>query len=206
MLALWNEKRWLVWHLLDFGFSSDGRSVPYSCGPSGNFNMNPRPSRIESAYVRQLNTGSYHVDTPLVVVQAREEWSRLALKTLISFPKYIFLDTAFPLGLVNLYPWPNAGIYEIHIVVKDVFPISLTNTTSFANYPPVTIPCMKFNLARWFRQAYGKGLRPDIELNNMANDTLETIRQAQVQVPELNMPRMLVSVPSLYNIYGDYAY
>src|SRR5665647_3672357 len=121
MLSIWNEKRWLVWHLLDFAFLSDGRTVPYTCGPTGNFAMNPRPSRIESAYLRQLNTGSFHVDTPLVVVQSREQWSRLALKSLISFPKDIFLDTAFPLGLVHLYPWPNAGLYEIHIVVKDVF-------------------------------------------------------------------------------------
>ena len=203
MLALWNEKRWLVWHLIDFAKISDGRQVPYSVGPLGDFGMNPRPSRIESAFVRQLNTGSFHVDTPLSVVQSYEEWSRLGLKTLISYPKYIFLDTAFPLGLLHLYPWPNAGIYEIHIVVKDVFPISLTSPTSFANYPPVTMPCMKFNLARWFRQAYGKGLRPDIELNNMANDTLETIRQAQVQVPELNMPRLLVASQNPYNIYSD---
>lgn len=206
MLALWNEKRWLVWHLIDFGFPSDGRVTGYTCGPGGNFNMSPRPSRIEAAYLRQLNTGSLPVDTPLIVVQSLEEWSRLALKTLISFPKYIFLDTSFPTATVKLYPWPNAAIYEIHIMCKDVFPVSVTTQTSFANYPPMTIPGMKFNLARWLRQAYGKGLRPDPELINLGEDTLETIRNAQVQVPELQMPRMLVQIPSLYNIFGDYSY
>ncbi len=204
MLALWSEKRWLVWHELDFGFTSDGRTEPgYSVGPTGNFPMSPRPSRIEAAYIVQQNNGGYPVSTPLRVIQAREEWSRLNLKTLISFPKYVFLDTSFPTGLLKLYPWPNAGIYEIHILVKDTFPVSVTSNTSFANYPPMTIPGMKFNLARWLRQAYGKGLRPDPELNSLGQDCLDTIRAAQVQVPELMMPRMLVASPSGYNIFGD---
>jgi hypothetical protein len=203
MLALWNEKRWLVWHLIDFALLASGQIVPYTVGPGGNFNMSPRPTRIEAAYVRQMPNTVTPVDTPLRVVQSYEDWSRIAVKQLISYPKYIFLDTAFPIGQLHLYPWPNAGIYEIHIVVKDVFPVTLTNTTSFANYPPMTIPAMKFNLARWMRQAYGKGLRADPELNAMANDALETMRNSQVQVPELNMPRLLIAVPNLYNIFAD---
>ena len=47
MLALWNEKRWLVWHLIDFAKISDGRQVPYSVGPLGDFGMIPaEPDRI----------------------------------------------------------------------------------------------------------------------------------------------------------------
>ena len=208
MLAQWNEKRWLIWHLLDFAFVSTGQITPYTVGPGGQFNMNPRPSKIEAAYLRQLtgpNFSGLPVDYPLQVINAREEYSNIALKGLVSFPKYVFLDTAFPLSFLYIYPEPNAGIYEVHIVVKDVFPVSLTLPTSFANYPAMTIPAMKFNLARRLRQAYGKGKQPDVELNALASDALSTIRNAQIQVPELQMPRMLV-YPAKYNILSDQYY
>lgn len=206
MLSQWNEKRWLIWHLLDFAFVSTGiTSTGYSVGPSGNFNMTPRPSRIESAFARQLVNSGLPVDYNLTIIPSYEEYARLALKSLSLFPKYAFYNSASPLGYLLLYPWPQASIYEIHIQVKDVWPLTLTQTTSFANYPPMAIPAMKFNLARRLRQAYGKGLRPDPELNLLAKDALETMRNAQVQIPELVMPTMLIR-PDRYNIYSDSLY
>lgn len=203
MLSLWNEKRWLVWHLMDFSYTSTGiTSTGYSVGPSGNFNMTPRPSRIESAFVRQLVTSGLNVDYPLTVVPSREEYSRLSLKALQSFPKYVWYDSSVPLGRLFLYPWPQASTYEIHIQVKDVWPVTLTSGSSFDNYPRFSIPAMKFNLARILRQSYGKGLRPDPELNLLAKDALATMRNAQVQIPELVMPVMLIR-PQRYNIYSD---
>lgn len=207
LLAMWNEQRWLVWHLLDFGVTSTGQTTPYSVGPGQTFNMTPRPSRIQSAYVVQTSTaGGFPVSVPLKVIESYEEYSRVALKTLISFPKYVFLDTASPYGNLYLYPWPNASIYAIHIVVKDVWPVTVAQNTSFANYPPFTIPGIKFNLARWLRQGYGKGLRPDPELNALAKSALDVIKGAQVQVPELLMPRMLIGTPKLYNVFSDQSY
>lgn len=207
MLALWNEKRWLVWHLLEFFVQSTGKQTPYTVGPGGQFNMSPRTSRIEAAFLRQIQgPGSFvsglPVDYPLIVIPAREEYNNIALKQLESFPKYCFLDTAYPIANLAIYPYPNAGIYEIHISVKDAFPVTLTAPTSFSNYPPMTIPAMKFNLARWLRQAYGKGKTPNIELNNLADDALATMRNSQAQVPELAMPKALI-YPARYNILSD---
>ncbi len=75
MLAQWNEKRWLIWHLLEFAFVATGQTDPYTVGPGGQFNMNPRPSRIESAFLRQLvgpNFNGLPVDYPLDVIPSRE--------------------------------------------------------------------------------------------------------------------------------------
>lgn len=208
MLALWNEKRWLVWHLLEFAVVSTGQQIPYTVGPGGQFNMNPRPSRIEAAFLRQLTgsgnfVGGLPVDTPLTVIPSYEEYARVALKSLLSFPKYVFLDTAMPIASMAVSPYPQAARFEVHILVKDVFPTTLTAPTSFANYPRMTIPGMKFNLARWLRQAYGKGRTADTELNNLAEDALETIRNSQIQLPELQMPKMLIAAGAGYNILSD---
>jgi hypothetical protein len=210
MLAQWSELRWMVWHELEFAFVSTGQTTPYSVGPGGQFNMNPRPSKIEFAFLRQLQgPGSFvsglPVDYPLEVIPSAEEYAVISLKQLLSFPKYVFLDTAFPVANLKIYPYPNAGIYEIHILVKDTFPVSITAPTSFANYPPMTIPAMKFNLARRLRQAYGKGKTPDVELNLLAQESLDIVKNAQTQIPELRVPRVLV-YPTRYNILSDQLY
>lgn len=210
MLAQWSEKRWLVWSELEFAVVSTGQGVPYTVGPGGQFNMTPRPSRIEFAFLRQLvgpnaAGGNLPVDYPLTVIPSPEEYARVALKQLVSFPKYVFLNTAYPMATLAIYPYPNAGIYEVHILVKNVFPTAITAPTSFNNVPPMGIPAMKFNLARRLRQAYGKGKQPDLELNALATDALETMRNAQAQIPELQMPKVLI-YPGKYNILSDQLY
>lgn len=204
MLQSWNEERWMTWHLIDLAFVANGQAQ-FTVGPNGNFNVYPRPAKIEYAYVRQLqNVGINTIDTPLAVMETREDFSRLALKNLVAFPKSIFYDPAFPVGTVQCYPIPNASIYEIHIVVRDVWPIVLGAQTSFAFYPPAAMPAIKFNLARILRQAYGKRT-PDQELNLLASGYLSTLKNSQVQVPELVMPKLLVR-PGLYNIFSDQTY
>lgn len=203
MLALWNQQRWLAYHLIDFSFASDGRTTPYTVGPASNFAMTPRPSRIEAAYVVQTPSGGLPVSTPLMVCQAYEEYALASLKTLTSFPQVVFLDTAYPVGNLYVYPWPNTSTYTLHILCRGVWPETVAAGASFANYPNAAIAAMKSNLARRLRQAYGKGLRPDTELNNIARDDLNVVKGAQVQVPELQMPSALLGRGKSYNIYGD---
>jgi hypothetical protein len=62
---------------------------------------------------------------------------------------------------------------------------------------------MKFNLAKRYRQAYGKGLRPDPELNALAKSSLDIVKQSNLQVPELVMPKVLIRQTSGYNILSD---
>ncbi len=229
MLAQWNAETWMIWDKLDMGFVSDGRAGPglggaYTVGPGGNFNMTPRPDRVEAAYLRILaNTAiagsGMPVDQWLVEMSAREDYSRVSLKQLIAFPKAYFYDssatvgggqgaspdtrTATSLGNLYVYPWAQAALYEIHIIVKNVFPLVLPLNLDLSGLPPPYRAAMKFNLAVRLRQAYGKGLRPDTALEKLAKASLTIIRNSQVQVPELQMPPMLVGRGGNYNIFGD---
>lgn len=206
MWAEWNVKTWLTFDKLDMSFIADGRSTPYTVGPAGNFAVTQRPDRVEAAYLRFLNTGSLPVDQPLSQIFARESYANVALKTMVSFPKAYFYDTASPLGNIFFYPFPQGGgIYEMHIIIKNAFPLTLPLNLSVANLPRECLSATKFCLARRLRQAYGKGLRPDVELNKLAKNGLETMRNSHVQVPELTMPAMLKGT-SHYNIYGDITY
>jgi hypothetical protein len=124
----------------------------------------------------------------------------------VAFSKAVFYDTASPVGNLFVYPWPQGGgLYEIHIIVKNSFPLTLPLNTNLAMLPAPARAAMKFCLAKRLRQSYGKGLRPDPELNALARDALETMRNSQIQVPELVMPAMLTS-RGKYNIFGDITY
>jgi len=202
MISEWNTQRWMTWALLDVSKVSTG-AASYTVGPAGDFAVSRRPDRIEAAYLRQLNTaGNLYVDTPVEIIPSREEYSRLTLKRLTSFTLYVFLDTAWPTGIAYFYPLANAAIYEYHLLFKNVAPV-LTLDTDLSVVPDHYIGCMKFNLARRLRQAYGKGMQPDVELNNLARNSLDVVKQSNIQIPELVMPRTLIVQSSGYNILSD---
>lgn len=205
MLGQWRTQSLMVWDKLNTGFVGDGRTTPYSVGPGGDYNMTPRPNRIYSAFVRQLqNTGNLFVDTPLRVIDAREEYDRINTKNLVSFPEAVFLDTAMPLGQLYVYPWPGPGNgqYAVYITTKGSMPV-ITLATDMSGFPDGYVPCMKFNLARRLRQAYGRGLKPDPELIRLANDSIDVVMQANIQLPEMGMPPSLLQRGSGYNIFSD---
>lgn len=205
MLGQWRTQSFMLWDKLNTGFVGDGRVTPYSVGPGGEYNMTPRPNRIYSAFVRQLQnvSGSLAVDTPLKVIDAREEYDRINTKALASFPEAVFLDAALPLGQLYVYPWPSpSGQYAVYITTKGSMPV-ITLQTDISGFPESYVPCMKFNLARRLRQGYGRGMKPDPELIRLANDALDVVMQANIQLPEMGMPPSLLQRGNGYNIYSD---
>lgn len=205
MIAQWRTKRWMVWTLTTLSKVSTGAQW-YTIGPGGDFDTGtqPRPTRLEAAFVRQTNQSGLPVDYPLKVIPAKEEYSALAVKSLVSFPQYIYMDTEYPLAKVTVYPIANANIYSIFVLFKSAL-ISVAANTDLSALPDFYIPALKFNLAKRLRQAFGKGLRPDPELNVLARDALDTVKQANQQVPELAMPKNLLR-PTLYDIRSDQSY
>lgn len=226
MLQQWERKRWLVYHLVDVAIVSTGATV-YSIGPGGNIdtnqNANPfnnqfnnqfgpstkvsvRPDKIESAYLRQLVLSQPNqIDYPLTILQSREDYNKIALKQLNSFPSYIFYDTAWPLGF--LYPWPipQAAIYEVHVTIKEQLPVQFLNTSSVFNLPYEYYNAMVLNLAIRLRPKYGIATFQGDMLPGLAKDALAVLRGANTQIARLGMPPEL-SRPSLYNIFSDRVY
>ena len=203
MVSQWNTMRWMVWDLVTLGFISSGANN-YTVGPGGNYNVAVRPDRIESAFQRQLIVSGLNVDTPIEIIPSREEYNRLTLKGLVSFGLYAYYDNSYPTGTLYLYPIPNAVLYEIFISFKNAIPVfTLSTIGTVLAIPPHYIAALKFNLAKRFRQAYGKGLRPDPELNALAKSSLDIVKQSNLQIPELVMPKVLIIQSSGYNILSD---
>src|SRR5258708_22549575 len=88
MISQWQHERYMVYQLVDYGFASTG-ALTYTVGAGLNFNINPRPDRLEYAFLRQLsnngapapNAGTQPFDWPLEVIDAYEDYAAIRLKT-----------------------------------------------------------------------------------------------------------------------------
>lgn len=199
MMAQWQRKRWMIWCLEDHSVVATGAQT-YTVGTGGDINI-PRPDRLEKAYLRQLvNTYPNQVDTPMDLLQSYEDYSLISLKNLTSLSFQMFYDPAFPMGV--LYPWPvpNYGLYELHILVKAQIG-AYTSLTQVLEIPPEYEGGIEWNLAERIRAAYG--LPPAEDISRFAKDAMNLIRNANTQIPRLQMPRDLTVNTSLYNIYSD---
>jgi hypothetical protein len=198
MLGQWSRRRWLVFHLVDVAKVSTG-AASYTVGPGGDFNV-VRPDRIESAFVRFLLPPAVsRPDYSLRVITAMEEYGAIGVKSVMGPPGSVFLDTGFPIG--TLYPWPipQAGLYEIHLLFKADL-AGFANLTDDINLPPEYQEAILYNLAVRLAASYKSGLDPVVVA--IAKSSLNTVRNSNVQIPELRMPAALVG-GSPYNVYTD---
>ena len=197
MIAQWSRRRWLVYHLVDVVFTGTG-ALSYTIGPSGDIPVS-RPDRIEAGFFRQLaGVPGNNVDYPLEVLQSREDYNRIVLKTMASVPLYVFYDSAFPLGNVFIWPLPSS-LYEMHLSVKPALQSFPALNTEFV-LPPEYEECIRLNLAVRLRVAYQLG--PDAGLIGLAKVALNTIKNTNAQIPLLQMPSDLVR-GNIYNIFSD---
>src|SRR3569833_524573 len=153
MLAQWSRKRWLVPNEVDSYVTATG-AASYTVGSGGNINIT-RPDRIEAAYIRLLPyQPNQQVDIPLSLIDAHEDYAALTCKAMTGFPIALFYDSGYPLGSIYPYPVAQSGLYEIHLVTKNVMPSSLTLSSDIA-LPPEYQDAILWNLACRIRPLYG---------------------------------------------------
>lgn len=147
--------------------------------------------------------GGYNVDYPLEIIYSREEYSRIRLKNLSAFPSYIYFENSFPLSQV--YPWPIAqlGIYELHIVVKDVFQ-EITSFTSAILMPREYYMALYLQMALFYTIHYKVKLSETaaILLEKRAAAAMRIVKRANLQLTPLTMPKELLR-PGIYNPFSD---
>jgi hypothetical protein len=197
MLAQWQRKRWLVYHLVDVVKVSTG-AQSYTVGAGGDFDV-ARPDRIEAAFVRNLNSPTNPADYPLELLEAREDYNRIGVKAMGTVPSCVFYDAAYPLGTLFPWPVPQAATYELHITVKEQLG-SFAGLAQTIALPPEYTAALMWNLAAWLRPSYQ--LPPDPTVAALATASLNTIKNANAQVPRLRMPGDLVR-PGRYDAYSD---
>jgi hypothetical protein len=235
MLQQWERQRWLVYHLVTKSILCTGATT-YTLGPLGDidtggarqvsnqFNdqfgnapgfaqmpISARPSRIESAFLRQLQfsnnpvDGGNEIDYPLTLVSSMEDYNRIALKQLQSFPGYLFYDSGWPLG--TLYPWPipQANIYALYVSYMEQLPPAFATANTVVSLPYEYFEAIIKNLALRLRTRYSIPTFPGDMLPGQAKSALAVIRGNNAQIARLQLPSDLMR-PNLYNIFSDRMY
>lgn len=202
MISEWARKRWLIYRLTTLGFTSTG-SQTYTVGPGGNYPATERPARIESAFVRFLNTTAPNqIDQPLGILQSREDYNRIGVKSLGTVPYLLWYDPVYPQGLIYPWPIPQAALYAVYISFQQVLPRFATLQETLV-LPPEYESALRYNLGARLYASYDMPVKPAIVA--LALSCLNTIRGANAAIATLQMPSDLVR-RGLYNVYSDRYY
>lgn len=199
MLGEWQAERLSVYHLVDTAIPSTG-AQSYTVGSGGNFNIQ-RPVRIEAAYAR-LNAGSQSaIDYPVKLIDAREDYAKIALKGLTSFPEWAFYDASYPMGSLLYYPIPNAS-FELHILTMEVLPQFAAPGVQIS-LPPQYLSAIRYNLGPYLAPSYQ--IEPLPSLIRRAANAKKIIKRMNAQIQAMQMPRGLRSYQK-WNIYSGNPY
>lgn len=198
MVAQWQRRRYMVYQLVEASLQATGQQV-YTVGSGGDFNI-PRPSKLEFAFFRQNVGTPLPVDYPLEILRAREDYSRISIKTLNAFPQFAFYDAGNPLGNLYIWPIPN-NQYEIHIVVMQQIQ-QFANLSDQITLPPEYKAALMWNLVLELYPFYG--LPVSDVVRGKAEASMRIIEEANAQIPQLQMPAALRGSSGTYNVYGDF--
>ena len=201
MIAQWRRRRTLIFATQNVSKVSTG-AVSYTVGTGGDFSTT-RPDKLEDGCFVRLNPiGTQPTDYPLRIIQAREDYNKIVLKSMQSQPAYVFYDSAFPMASAFIYPVPTATIYEIFLMVKTQLAAFATLDTAF-NAPEEYEQAMQQNLAVLLRKGFR--LPDDMVLMRLAEASLNTIRNVNAQIQSMRMPADLTR-PGYYNYLSDTVY
>jgi hypothetical protein len=202
MLAQWQRQRWLVPHLTEAVLLSTG-AASYGIGPGEAFDTS-RPVRIDSAFVRLMSSpGPVRLDYPLVVIESREDYSEISLKNMTTLPAAVFLDTGWPTGTVYVWPVPTASLYELHLFTAAALPVYAAPTDPLG-LPPEYTDAVVYNLALRVAAATASQVSPGVLA--LARATLETVRGANAQMKNLDLPPGLAgrNTPTAARLIGGW--
>jgi hypothetical protein len=202
LLAQWARKRWLAYRIVDYAVVSTGANF-YNVGNNQAIDINPRPDRLEYAFLRFLNMSppaGLFVDIPLDIIQSHEDYSRITVKDIGTLPWRIFYDPAWPVGILRPWPIPQASIYEIHVGFKVTLP-RFTGLQQPINFPPEYEAALNWCGARRLRASYQ--LPGDPTIDSIARDALNTIRLANSAMSTMVTPSFLRNRNRAYDYRGD---
>lgn len=202
LLAQWARKRWLVYSLTEYSFVTTGANT-YNVGNGQIVNINPRPDRLEYAFLRFVNAPGppiFPVDIELDIIPSKEDYSRITVKTIGTLPWRIFYDPQWPVGVLFPWPIPQATLYEIHVGFKTVLP-RFQSIQQPINFPPEYETALNWCLARNLRAAFQLPAMPDI--TELARNALNTMRLANQAMPTVRMPTYLRSRNRAYSYQSD---
>jgi hypothetical protein len=204
MLDNWSNLPLACYEILEQSAPLVPGQAVYTIGPGGNFNMT-RPLKIltdpGTAYVQDSNGNNYDMR-----VVPRDKWNLYANRSDIitsNFPNILFYDPQFPLGVINITPFPT--------IAYTMFWDSMLQLSQFAslttsvNLPPGYFMALYTNLAELAHPFFMDGpINPAIP--KWAAKSLGDVKRNNIRDNYAAYDPEIVSRANLqFNIYTDTA-
>lgn len=200
MLDSWRLERLMVYQIVQGSYSWLAGVSSKTIGSGGDISAS-RPVRIESAFLTDTNSNWHEIE----VLTMREQYDSIIIKTTTStWPAYLYMDPAYPLATIYVYPVPSAAI-TLKLNTWQTLQSFSALTTDLA-LPPGYQRAIEFNLALEFGAEFKKDVPPFVA---------STAVLAKAAVKNLNLPSMVAQVDlgvaalgqlgraGRWNIYSD---
>jgi hypothetical protein len=210
MLQQWRQKRWLVFRIDQVIFPLITGKQDYTVGPAGGtpapdvvVNGNFRPANIQSCFLRQdLGSGpnSFPIDFPMRILESRQQWDQISLKSLNSWPASIYYDPYIPHGTVAVWPIPMQPLFSLYIGFQQAIDLAGEGATSIdldTLLPVETQEAIVYNLATKLCVNYALPVNPALAAT--ARATMNTLRMTNFALQPLQMPSALRGSTRLRN-------
>jgi hypothetical protein len=186
LIAQWQKKRWLIYVEQTVSVPTSTGAVSYSIGPGCDFDVAGRPDHISRAYVRIVpGVPPNLVDIPIEVLDSREDYAMISVKTLETMPATVYYESGYLTGLLYFWPVPPAGQYGLYVIVKVPLPV-YGSINDPLNVPDEYIDALLWSMCGRMQMSYGLQARPDHVAQ--AAMAINTLRQANAQIPQLAVP------------------
>lgn len=181
MLDAWQIERLYVYQIVQGSYTWPASTTSRTIGSGGNF-TDQRPVKIDSAFTVDGDSNWREVR----VLQNRTEYDSIIIKTTEStYPAYLFMDSANPLGVIYLYPVPSAAL-TLKLNTWQTLQSFAALTTALA-LPPGYQRAIEFSFAEEFGPEFGVTISADVKrIAGMARAAIKT----------LNAPSMISRVDS----------
>lgn len=185
MIESWQLDRLLVWAYVDTAVTLTPNDASYTVGPSANFNVTPRPPKLENIFIRDSN-----IDYPVELV-TQERWYAIPDKTTGSdIPDTAYYEPSFTTGTLQIWPVPTRAV-SLHIVTWSQI-TSFASTATSVSLPQGFERALAYNLAIEIAPEYQKPV--SAEVAKIATESLAALKRAN------NRP--IDSYTELYHVVG----
>lgn len=186
MLASWSTDNLMIPYRSLDAFSLVVGQKSYTIGTSGMVNINSvRPDYITDAWLTDTLSG---IDYPINFYTS-QQYEDIPLKSIQSIPRWLYYDTQYPNGVINIFPTASATTYTLNIQsTKPIMQFATINSSMIL--PGEYFKAMRYLLADELATEYGFSI---------AADLAEKIKEARRMIKRKNTKNTVATFDAALN-------
>lgn len=181
LIDSWNTERLTIPAVLRNVFTLTASQQSYTIGPSGDFLVSSRPSKIEKAGLIDINANaSQPLESPLNVLTLNL-WKAISIKNQTStHPQDLWYDQSLSVGNGTVYFWPIPTVVnQVALYLWQTLLQFQAVEDAFAMQPGY-LRALQYNLA--------VELAPRFENAVLSQPVVDTAKEAKAKIKSLNRP------------------